>query len=424
MKNRKPIKLLSKISFLHMIFTLLFLYIFAWFTISEIEEYILKEIEHRFNWTEDRIVKSFSDSTVKKRFYSFDELTEVSPEYAAGFITAYKDTIAYNERSEKSEHYRQKNVIVGHEGKFIKAKLHKNIGDFYEIKEEIYDVLLPSSIILAVFFILFNSLSSGYFLRPFYRILNQIKTYSVNGKNKPGLIKTNTTEFLRLQNLFSGMISRIEFDYKKLKEYTENMAHEIQTPLAIIRSKTENLMSDEQLIEKHSELIKSIYSETNHLSNLGITLNLLTKIENEEFNKKDNILTKAVIENHINAVKELSELKNLKIESDLSEDHSIEIDPYLLDIVIKNLIKNTIRYGSTQGSIKIITDSRKLEISNFGEPLSFASEEIFTRFSKNDKSSQSLGLGLSIVKTICDMNDLEISYKYEGKQHKFIIEKR
>ncbi|NIR50453.1 HAMP domain-containing histidine kinase, partial [candidate division KSB1 bacterium] len=84
--------------------------------------------------------------------------------------------------------------------------------------------------------------------------------------------------------------------------------------------------------------IKTIYEETNHLSRLGNTLNLITKIENGEFDDIRQITTKPVIEKHAEAISELARLKSLSIECDLAEYHYLMIDPYLLDIVLKNLL--------------------------------------------------------------------------------------
>ena len=93
-----------------------------------------------------------------------------------------------------------------------------------------------------------------------------MKTYKVGSYGKVKKVNTSTLEFNKMQDLFHDMIYRIEDDYKRLKEYTEHMAHEIQTPLTIIRNKTENLISDNSVMDKQSENVKIIYEETNHLS--------------------------------------------------------------------------------------------------------------------------------------------------------------
>lgn len=226
-----------------------------------------------------------------------------------------------------------------------------------------------------------------------------------------------------MQSLLIKMVERTEKEFSTLKEYTENMAHEIQTPLTVIRNKVENLISDENLMKAHSGTVKTIYNEINHLSKLGSSLNLLTKVEHGEFSNKVDIQTKQIIENHVEGISELLALKELKIELELSESHKINIDPILLDIVIKNLLNNSLNYASNIGPILIKTSEKELKISNFGEPLSFSEKSIFNRFSKSNSHSSSLGLGLALVHKICSSNDLQIEYKYDDEQHQFIITK-
>jgi signal transduction histidine kinase len=217
------------------------------------------------------------------------------------------------------------------------------------------------------------------------------------------------------------MVGRIEHDYRNLKEYTENMAHEIQTPLTVIRNKTESLIADEAIMNQHASTVKIIYDETNHISKLGNTLNLLTKIENQEFHNAEHISTRAVIKKHLESISEEARLKSLTIEKELSEKHVLFIDPFLLDIMFKNLLRNALRYGSQDGPIRIKTADDSFSLSNYGSPLEEGHERLFERFIRENGTRTSQGLGLSLVKKICDLNNLTISYMYEDNQHLFTI---
>ena len=251
-----------------------------------------------------------------------------------------------------------------------------------------------------------------------------MRTYKVGSEDRITRVETNTSEFKKMQQLFYEMVGRIEHDYKNLKEYTENMAHEIQTPLAIIRSKTETLIADDSLMENHAATVKTIYDETNHISNLGNTLNLLTKIENQEFTKTEVLQTKPIIEKHLESISDVANLKSLQLEQELSEDHTIDIDPLLLDIVLKNLLKNALRYGSPEGPVRFKTTEKKLSISNYGQPIEGGHEKLFERFFRQNGTRSSQGLGLALVKKICELNNLRINYTYQDNQHFFTIVKK
>jgi signal transduction histidine kinase len=289
------------------------------------------------------------------------------------------------------------------------------------LRDDIFGSLIPAFLFLALGVVLFNFALSGYFFSPLNKILQIMRNYKP-GRGPVDTINTSTKEFEKMQDLFLEMIHRIDEDYNSLKEYTENMSHEIQTPLAIIRNKLENLMAREKIMQHHAGEIKLIYDEVNYLSRLGNTLNLLTKIENREFMNAVTLKTKPVIEKHVNTIKESAETKSLHIEQILDDDHRVFMDPVLFDIIIKNVLKNAVLYASSEGPVRIESFKDSLRISNSGPPLGISEEQLFKRFNRKNNSSKSLGLGLAIVKKICELNDLRISYKYEEGRHVFSIQ--
>ena len=62
-----------------------------------------------------------------------------------------------------------------------------------------------------------------------------------------------------------------------------------------------------------------------------------------------------------------------------------------------------------------------LTIANTGEALSINNDDLFVRFKKNDASKESIGLGLSIVKSITELNNFKINYTYQNSLHIFTI---
>jgi signal transduction histidine kinase len=216
------------------------------------------------------------------------------------------------------------------------------------------------------------------------------------------------------------MKGRIESDYFQLKEYTENMSHELQTPLSIIQVKSESLLSENNLSHEQAKKIKVIYNEIQQLSKLGSALNLITKIENLEFQNIKKVKTAPVIRDHVEKIEEIAGMKQLQVETELEEDHAFSIDPGLLDILIRNLVKNALRYAREGSSICIKTREETLEITNEGGPLDFPEKEIFSRF-KRGNGSHSVGLGLAIAKKICTVSQLDIQYMYQQPVHSFRV---
>ncbi|MEA2106824.1 MAG: HAMP domain-containing sensor histidine kinase [Bacteroidota bacterium] len=416
----KSFRLLTKTSFFYLLFILATFFISGRYLINKADGYINEETEHFFRFREEHVIR-YLDKGKDPAKLKFIDITLVDSTKNYSDYPRYSDTLIYIDEINEEQLHRKKSVIVEANGKSYLLEMLINIDDFTKLKSDVAGRIVPAFIILALVIVLFTTFLSGFLFQPFYRILSHIDRYKVGkGMNIPQ-VKTSSKEFQKLQFLFRNMVSRIEDDYRNLKEYTENMAHEIQTPLTIIRNKTERLIADEELMKKNADTVKIIYEETNHLSKLGNALNLLTKIENGEYNNTEVIKTKYLILKHVDAIDELLQLKSMTIENDLADEHQIILDPFLFDILLKNLIRNAIRYGSNHGPIKITTTHDQLIVSNYGDTLSVSPRKIFERFYSSNSTGQSLGLGLSLVKRICDLNQLNIDYDYKDGQHFFFI---
>ena len=109
------------------------------------------------------------------------------------------------------------------------------------------------------------------------------------------------------------MTNQVVKDYKNLKEYTENTSHEIQTPLAIIKNKIELLMQDENLSEPQLTALGQVYESTARLSKLKDNLSILSKIDNNQFIETSRIALADYLNDRIESVGELLDIKNIEV---------------------------------------------------------------------------------------------------------------
>ncbi|MBB6459344.1 sensor histidine kinase [Flammeovirga kamogawensis] len=424
MSNKKTFNLLSRITFFYLIFTLVVFLFNAKFLTREADEFIDSDLNRRFGWLEKKAKYLLEEGMSPDSIigHNITKIKEVSKRCKKTEYPVNEDITVFHEDIERNLIHRKRISLIEANGKIYRIEMDREVQNYYYFRDDIFEYVVPSFIVLIILTVTFNYLLSGYFLQSFRRILEQMQRFKVGSADKIEKVETSTSEFVEMQNLFTNMVKRIDADYNHLKEYTEDIAHEIQTPLAIIRNKAETLMISEELEEKDARVIKTIYDEANHLSRLGTTLNLITKIENGEFTDIQEIKTEAEINKQVEAIEELASLKSLSIEKNLLFTHTLTIDPYLFDIILKNLLKNAIRYGSNEGPIKIKTTEVSFSISNYGAPLTIPEDQLFKRFIKGNSSSQSLGLGLALVHKICKVSGLTISYKYEHRQHIFTVE--
>jgi signal transduction histidine kinase len=209
-------------------------------------------------------------------------------------------------------------------------------------------------------------------------------------------------------------------EYSLLKEFTENASHEMQTPLAIIRSKLDLLIQDENLSEDQSKTMQSAYSAIERLSRLNQSLLLLAKIENNQYAETSSINLKDKITEKLVAFHELWQNQEISVTTSL-EDSKLNLNPELADILLNNLFSNATRHNFSNGFIKVDLKEKELTISNSSTEKELNSKQMFLRFFSQDKKSRYNGLGLSIIKQICDVSGLSIRYLFAGNEHQFVL---
>jgi len=117
----------------------------------------------------------------------------------------------------------------------------------------------------------------------------------------------------------------------------------------------------------------------------------------------------------------LYQSKKIRVETKYSGSTVLNVNPVLADLLVSNLLQNAFRHNKEEGTITIELNEKQLIVSNTGVPLNIHPDELFVRFKKNDASKESLGLGLSIVKSICAVYGFDIAYEYRTNLHLFTI---
>jgi signal transduction histidine kinase len=270
--------------------------------------------------------------------------------------------------------------------------------------------------------ILLNFLISRKLWKPFYVTVDKAEKFDIQSDKPIDLPETNINEFRQLNMVLDQMTRKMRNDYLNLKEYNENAAHEIQTPLAIIRSKLEILMQRKELKKDSINLIKSIDEATTRLLKLNHGLLLISKIDNFYFQEEKEISLKRIIENSIINYKEIMQLKKIIVEVEAINPAIVKMNEILAEVLISNLISNAVRYNINGGFIKCFINSGFLTILNSGAPLKTDPDLLFHRFHKANENPQSVGLGLSIVKKIADTYKMKITYTFTKNIHELRLD--
>jgi len=242
-------------------------------------------------------------------------------------------------------------------------------------------------------------------------IESKVKALSVGGVDyitKPfekeevkARVKTQLKIFEKAQTI-EKLLTQQDFFLKKI-------IHEMNTPLSIISLNIDNLES--QLGPK--EQFEAIKASSKSLSSIYNDLYYLTKKE-KKVQEIQTINLVKFLSSRVMFFDEMANIKNIDISLDIHKEFEINIDKSELERIIDNTISNAIKYSFEDSQIDIITDiidnKYICEIKDFGMGIE-DTNSVFNAYYQQKDKNVGLGLGLNIVKDICDKYDITIEVK-------------
>jgi signal transduction histidine kinase len=276
-------------------------------------------------------------------------------------------------------------------------------------------------VLLLISIVILNRKSSGLLWKPFFSTMKKVNDYDITRNQSLTLpMKTETAEFDELNKVITNLVSNVNAAYYNQKQFVENASHEMQTPLAIIRSKLELLINQPNLTEKAASLLGDITDATNRLSQMNKTLLLLSKIENNQFPEIEAVNVSEMLHTIMNNL--TAYYDNFpQVESVIEERVIVNANPSLIEILISNLARNAIEHNQSNGKIIINLSGSHLRIENTGPSLQTNPELLFERFRKGSHQTKATGLGLALVKQICTLYNYSVSYKHHNGWHRIEI---
>lgn len=328
----------------------------------------------------------------------------------------FKDTIMYSEETGTFTPYRQLHFTVSYGNKYHLI----NINQPTMISNDLFYAIVSSLLLLLVLFILFTYVIEHLLKKNIWQPLNynlqKLHEYDLKANTILELRNPNIKEFDEINEVILRMVDKINKDYENSRLFTEDASHEMQTPLSIIKSKLDLLVQNSELMQdqENERSIKAISRAVSRLSKLNKSLLLITKINNDQYEKREDIHLDELLKLYLTDLGELFEAKNLTLTVDI-QPCLLHIDSALANILVSNLLSNSVRHNLTNGRINIYLDSSRLQISNTCNSELKGSADLFNRMTFHNRSENSLGLGLNIVKSICDKNEFKIEYDYPEK---------
>ncbi len=240
-------------------------------------------------------------------------------------------------------------------------------------------------------------------------------------------------ELGKLSETLNKLFSRLEKAFKQQKEFSSNVAHELKTPLSMIKISLENFLNSSELTTKQEIEIKKVISNVQRLQNLISKLLLLTKIDYmksnpEMLNKFKKVNLKDILISTLNEFEQYFISKEIILNKQISKDNIIlNGDAELLEKLFFNLFLNAYKFTPEKETVEIALKKEPNKIifsiknTGIGIPQDKI-DKIFNRFYRVDNSRSrntgGTGLGLAICKSIVELHNGKIIV--ESKENEFV----
>jgi signal transduction histidine kinase len=410
----KRIKLIRKtsqtflwISFILMALSTIVLYFY-------VRNLLQAEIEEELFSTEDRIERALK---ANKTPFSLPPVVEVAEVPELG-IQKRKDTIIFDPSQNEMEEFRELISFKEINGKNYRITVRMLVVESEDILIAVVVSYLVIILLVFIFLFYFSKARNQKLWLPFFTNLEQMKKFSLSSPEPLQLVESEIVEFHELNKEIDTLTQKVRTDYLNLKQFTENVSHEIQTPLAIIQAKIDNIINGDDLNDVQYGHLTSIQKDIQRLTQMNKRLTLLTKIENRQFMNIEKVsltdVMTAIIEN-------FHEISAAEIKYDRKNEIWAKMDPHLAEVLCANLISNAIKYNTEKGDIEVTTKDKLLSVSNYGTARLSHPENLYARFYRENEGEKSTGLGLAIVKRICDLYGFLVGYEFKEGKHVFSV---
>ncbi len=227
-------------------------------------------------------------------------------------------------------------------------------------------------------------------------------------------------EVAELARTFDAMLDRLAGAFESQKRFVANASHELRTPLAVMRTEIDVTLSDDEAdLAEYRRMAKVVRNASERANGLVDALLVLARSEAQSgrrLARKVPADLSTSVYNAFSAVKREAERLKLEVTTDL-QPAGVVGDPSLLDRLAGNLIENAIRYNHLMGRLWLRTETvngqARLVVGNTGyevEPGDVPGLfEPFRRGGWERTGSRGSGLGLSIVRAVCDAHGGTVS---------------
>lgn len=222
-------------------------------------------------------------------------------------------------------------------------------------------------------------------------------------------------ELRPLTDSMTQMLARLEYSFKQQREFVGNAAHELKTPVAVLKSTLQSLLQRPRSSEEYRAGLQASLQDLDRLEQLLQWMLRLARAEqwaqNAQGRDLDVIDINSTCEEAVERIRALAESRHTTIHLATNGPVPIRADPEDLQLVWTNLLENAVRYSPEGASVEVAVaragDLARVSFQDHGVGIAASDlPKIFERFYRGDRSrtraTGGFGLGLAIVKALVE----------------------
>lgn len=299
----------------------------------------------------------------------------------------------------------------------------------HEVVEQYRQRAITILIVGEIFAIFIGFIIARKGLRRLYELTNMTKNITASSLHQRVDANAWPKELRKLARAFNEMLNRIEVAFSHLTQFSDDLAHELRTPINNLMGQTEIALSCPATIKEYQQTLEANLEDLQRLSQIIENLLYLARTENPQREIKKNILQ---VPEEISVVcdfyQAMADDKKIKV---TCEGKGIVLaNQVMFRRLISNLLSNALKHTPSGGEVKFFIKEigKNIEIRLCDNGAGIAAEhlpKIFNRFYRVDAArSQTLGstgLGLAIVKSIVDLHHGTITIQSKVSQGTIIV---
>ncbi len=386
--------------------------------ISQTDKELLRKKEQVISMINEIGIEQFINSESESTFGSYNILKDEFISLERIDLEEDIDSIGVTQRliEEETISFRVLSYSFDFNGQTYLLEIGKSLESIMHTRKNIIG-LTWGLLTLIILITLFADLYYTYrILHPLDLIIKKLKGTSTPNVFDKVPVNTTTFDFNQLDQTLIDLMNRIDELFRKERDSTVNISHDLLTPVSVLRSKLENILLQENLDNGISAKIEESLRTLHRLKTLVNSHLLIARIENRQYLKNESFAVGDLIFEIVDELTPIASEAGISLIYNSTADFQMtQANRSLMFSMFYNVVNNAMRNTRSGGKVSIFSsfNQKRFNVTVADTGIGISEEQLrnlFSRFnSKSNVDEDHVGIGLAITKTIADFHNVIIT---------------